>query len=231
MECIGIWGGWSEGAVDLASFKRSSKLTLLVGICSTMERLNNNAWSNENYTAPARKEKLIALRLHSREVCSFKHMRAHAHTHGRAGKHFYTHTDTQVHVEPWLWAEPGLRTECATVCVYVFVCAYVCEPAALLCCAVERRIGPGPHSSPASLGERQYSAFLCLPIRPGAFQNTHTHTHLDKQHTTRQHTFMLNHKYNVCWHVHLYPCVLTSTYRRSYITYTCICWHLKKNMK
>lgn len=76
-------------------FKRSSKLTLF-GICSTMERLNNNAWSNENYTAPARKEKLIALRFHSREVCSFKHVRAHTHTRGQEGKHFYApiqHTD------------------------------------------------------------------------------------------------------------------------------------------
>lgn len=189
MECIGIWGGWSEGAVDLASFKRSSKLTLLVGICSTMERLNNNAWSNENYTAPARKEKLIALRLHSREVCSFKHMRAHAHTHGRAGKHFYTHTDTQVHVEPWLWAEPGLRTECATVCVCVCVCICVWTCSSPVLCSGEKN--------------RAWATFQpCLPGRETVFsiplpayqarcipEHTHTHTFRQATHNSATHIY------------------------------------------
>lgn len=94
-------------------------------------------------------------------------LRGRPESHATAGP---THTSTrrlvQVQVEPWLRAEPGPRNwMCNQECVI--------EPAAL---AVERRIGPGPHSSPASLGERQYSAFLGLPIRPGAF-----HIHFDKK--------------------------------------------------
>ena len=37
----GVGGEW--GGVDLAVSKRVCKLTLLVGICSTTEQLNNNA--------------------------------------------------------------------------------------------------------------------------------------------------------------------------------------------
>lgn len=133
VECIRIWGGWSKRAVDLASFKRSSKLALLVGICSPMERLNNNAWSNENYTAPAQKEKLIALRLHAKESL------LKWNTHTFVGKRIYTPRPATTHALGHIGARATFTVSKTRTKDWTRI--RVCEHVNMqLSCAVKRRI-------------------------------------------------------------------------------------------
>lgn len=91
------------------------KFALLVGFCSAMERLNNNAWSIENYTAPAQKEKLIALRLHCREVGQPSTC-VRSHTPSRGGRKSLlhprlTHKRHTGARGTLVGGDPGLRTQ------------------------------------------------------------------------------------------------------------------------
>lgn len=151
-------------AADLASFKRSSEL------CSTVERLNNNAWSNENYTAPAREEILIALRLPPGEVSLFKCLCTHTHLCTSMQAYLSPLTQScfrQTHMCMWNLGyeqNQALRLD-------VHPCVYVCVLLQVLCSEEKKfSLGHIPVPPPWARDSIQHSSAYqarCIP------ENTH----------------------------------------------------------